>query len=72
VTGRLDAIIDTSPTSGKDATYGAQPIPRIGRPVEVANLMVFLASDESSCCTGAEYLVDGGFLAGPPIAGMEA
>jgi 3alpha(or 20beta)-hydroxysteroid dehydrogenase len=56
----------------KDAAYGAQPIPRIGRPVEVAHLMVFLASDESSYCTGAEYLVDGGFMAGPPIAGMEA
>ena len=56
----------------KDAAYGAQPIPRIGRPIEVAHLMVFLASDESSYCTGSEYLVDGGFLAGPPIPGMEA
>jgi 3alpha(or 20beta)-hydroxysteroid dehydrogenase len=56
----------------KDAAYSAQPIPRIGQPIEVAHLMVFLASDESSYCTGSEYLVDGGFLAGPPVAGMEA
>ena len=49
------------------AVYGAQPIPRIGQPEEVAKLMVFLASDDSSYCTGAEFLVDGGFTAGPPI-----
>jgi 3alpha(or 20beta)-hydroxysteroid dehydrogenase len=56
----------------KNLAYSAQPIPRIGKPIEVAHLMVFLASDESSFCTGAEYMVDGGFLAGPPVPGMEA
>jgi 3alpha(or 20beta)-hydroxysteroid dehydrogenase len=40
------------------------PIPRAGQPEEVANLALFLASDESSFCTGGEYLVDGGMLAG--------
>ena len=54
----------------KDLVYGSQPIPRIGQPEEVARLMVFLASDDSSYCTGAEFLVDGGMTAGPPIAGM--
>jgi 3alpha(or 20beta)-hydroxysteroid dehydrogenase len=49
------------------AVYGAQPIGRIGQPEEVAKLMVFLASDDSSYCTGAEFLIDGGFTAGPPI-----
>jgi 3alpha(or 20beta)-hydroxysteroid dehydrogenase len=39
-------------------------IPRAAQPQEVANLALFLASDESSFCTGAEYLVDGGRLAG--------
>ncbi|HMC41706.1 MAG TPA: glucose 1-dehydrogenase [Acidimicrobiales bacterium] len=54
----------------KDLVYGSQPIPRIGQPEEVARLMVFLASDDSSYCTGAEFLVDGGMTAGPPIAGV--
>ncbi len=44
--------------------YAMFPIPRPGQPEEVANLALFLASDESSFCTGAEYLVDGGMLAG--------
>jgi 3alpha(or 20beta)-hydroxysteroid dehydrogenase len=46
------------------AAYAMVAIPRVGQPPEVANLVLFLASDESSYCTGAEYLVDGGMLAG--------
>ncbi len=42
-----------------------QPIARFADPAEVANLVLFLASDEASYCTGAEYLADGGMLAGP-------
>jgi len=36
------------------------PMGRIGRPEEVANAVVFLASDEASFITGAEIAVDGG------------
>lgn len=44
--------------------YEKNPIPRIGNPDEVSGLMVYLASDESSFCTGADFVVDGGYTAG--------
>jgi 2-keto-3-deoxy-L-fuconate dehydrogenase len=37
-----------------------QPIGRLGTTQEVANLAVFLASDEASYITGQAHLVDGG------------
>ena len=40
------------------------PMRRIGEPEEVSSLVLFLASDEASYCTGAEFVVDGGFTAG--------
>jgi 3alpha(or 20beta)-hydroxysteroid dehydrogenase len=42
-----------------------QPIPRMGTAEEVAFLALYLASDESSYCTGAQFVIDGGHLAGP-------
>ena len=39
------------------------PIGRTGRPEEVANAILFLASDEASFVTGCPLLVDGGYLA---------
>jgi 3alpha(or 20beta)-hydroxysteroid dehydrogenase len=41
------------------------PMGRVGRPEEVAELVCWLASDASSYCTGADFTVDGGYLAGP-------
>ena len=39
------------------------PLKRISQPEEVSQLVVFLASDESSYSTGAEFVVDGGITA---------
>lgn len=43
--------------------FATVPMGRIGEPDEVAAMAIFLASDESSYCTGAEFLVDGGMMA---------
>ncbi|HBZ72379.1 MAG TPA: 3-alpha-hydroxysteroid dehydrogenase [Deltaproteobacteria bacterium] len=47
-----------------NAWYRALPLQRIGKPEEVAKLALFLASSESAYCTGAEFVIDGGALAG--------
>ena len=50
----------------KEAFAARIPLQRYGNPEEVAKLMLFLASDESSFCTGGVYMVDGGRSAGSP------
>lgn len=53
------------PTDEVFARFGAaHPLGRIGTPEEVAELAAFLASDKAGFCTGGDYLVDGGLLAG--------
>jgi meso-butanediol dehydrogenase / (S,S)-butanediol dehydrogenase / diacetyl reductase len=45
--------------------FGTQhPLGRIGTPEEVAELAAFLASDRAAFCTGGDYLIDGGLVAG--------
>ena len=68
--GTIDTPMVSSPefdAVDKDAFFGGLPVPRIGQPREVAEVVAFLASDAASYCTGAEHLVDGGSLAGDPL-----
>ena len=46
------------------AVYENFPIPRVGQPSEVAGVVLFLATDEGSYCTGSEFVADGGWFAG--------
>ena len=52
------------PDSVRQRYIAASPMKRYGAPDEVANLMLFLASDESSHCTGSVFMLDGGRSAG--------
>ena len=45
----------------RKAFIGRQPMGRIGQPREIAELAIYLASDESSFVTGQAISIDGGW-----------
>jgi 3-oxoacyl-[acyl-carrier protein] reductase len=59
-------VIDTEMSNfakteaGREATLGMQALKRIGKPEDVADVVVFLASDAARWITGASVPVDGG------------
>jgi 3alpha(or 20beta)-hydroxysteroid dehydrogenase len=46
------------------SVYADFPIPRVGQPIEVAYVSLFLASDEATYSTGSEFVADGGWFTG--------
>ena len=49
---------------GRNHSESMAMLGRWGRPEEVARAVAWVASDEASYCTGGEFVVDGGWLAG--------
>jgi 3(or 17)beta-hydroxysteroid dehydrogenase len=60
-----DAIIKPSPNPDETKARMTRDIPlrRFGKPSEVADMCVYLLSDESAFVTGAEFAIDGGLTA---------
>ena len=59
-----DTLGDAISDEEREATFAMLPLGRVGQPVEIAHLAAYLASDDSSYSTGAEFIADGGMLAG--------
>ncbi|MFB7878879.1 glucose 1-dehydrogenase [Nocardia sp. NPDC056064] len=59
-------LISTPMTEGIPADFLQIPLQRAADPDEVSALVAYLASDESSYSTGAEFVIDGGLTVGVP------
>ncbi|MGA0295337.1 MAG: glucose 1-dehydrogenase [bacterium] len=64
-TPMLESMIRDSPDPEKARQTLVRQVPlrRIGKPEDVANMIVYLASDESTFVTGTEMVIDGGVIA---------
>ena len=64
-TPMLESMIRNSPDPEKARQPLVRQVPlrRIGKPDDVANMIVYLASDESTFVTGTEMVIDGGVIA---------
>lgn len=62
------ALIDESMTAVKQQMESGHVMGGIGETVEIANAILFLASDEASFVTGHPPVVDGGWTAGTVLS----
>jgi NAD(P)-dependent dehydrogenase (short-subunit alcohol dehydrogenase family) len=61
-TAMVERVIDGGSIS-EEAMVAAEPIGRIGKPEEIASVVLFLCSDDASYVTGLPIPVDGGYVA---------
>ncbi|WP_288846057.1 SDR family NAD(P)-dependent oxidoreductase [uncultured Fructobacillus sp.] len=61
------SLVDTDivPDSYREGIKSSkEPIPLMGKPIDIAKAVTYVSSDEASYTTGAELVIDGGVLAG--------
>jgi len=69
-TGMTRPIFDRAKERGTEGKIGQlNPLMRYGHPEEIAQMALFLASDESSYVNGQAFPVDGGLSSSHPVAG---
>ena len=56
------------PAAARDAAVERHPVGRLGRPEDVAGLVLWLASEDASFVSGSLFTIDGGLTAQTPIA----
>ena len=61
--GYMPPMLNATNAGERDDKIASTPLRRLGKPIEVAYGVLFLASDEASFVTGTELVIDGGFIA---------